>query len=118
MIWTRLHNVNEIAPTCVRRVTPMSGRTLAFIDDRARRALYRRSSQAESRLACLGHLLVENRHGLIADAMATIAEGFGEPEAATLMMLKFCCMVDDWDMPHQGRPGRLDNACRLEDHFL
>jgi transposase len=48
--------------------------------------LYRRSNQAESRLAYLGHLLIENRHGLIAAAMATIADGFGEREAATLMV--------------------------------
>ena len=48
--------------------------------------LYRRSNHAESRLAYLGHLLIENRHGLIADAMTTIADGFGEREAATLMM--------------------------------
>ena len=48
--------------------------------------LYRRSNQAESRLSYLGHLLIENRHGLIADAMATIADGFAEREAATLMM--------------------------------
>jgi transposase len=48
--------------------------------------LYRRSNQAESRLAYLGHLLIENRHGLIANAMATIADGFGEREAATLMV--------------------------------
>jgi transposase len=49
--------------------------------------LYRRSNGAESRLAYLGHLLIENRHGLIAEAMATIADGFAEREAATLMML-------------------------------
>jgi transposase len=48
--------------------------------------LYRRSNQAESRLAYLGHLLIENRHGLIADAMATTADGFAEREAATLMV--------------------------------
>jgi transposase len=50
--------------------------------------LYRRSNQAESRLAYLGHLLIENRHGLIVDAMASRADGFAEREAATLMMLK------------------------------
>src|ERR1700733_15865113 len=33
--------------------------------------LYRKSRGAESRLAYLGHLLIENRHGLIVDAMAT-----------------------------------------------
>jgi transposase len=48
--------------------------------------LYRRSNQAESRLAYLGHLLIENRHGLIADAMATTADGYAEREAATLMV--------------------------------
>src|SRR5215203_4168896 len=40
--------------------------------------LYRKSNGAESRLAYLGHLLIENRHGLIAD-------GYAEREAATLM---------------------------------
>ena len=33
--------------------------------------LYRKSRDAEARLAYLGHLLIENRHGLIVDAMAT-----------------------------------------------
>ncbi len=44
--------------------------------------LYRKSNNAEARLAYLGHLLIENRHGLIADAMATHADGYGEREAA------------------------------------
>ena len=48
--------------------------------------LYRKSNGAESRLAYLGHLLIENRHGLIADARATVADGFGEREAATRML--------------------------------
>jgi hypothetical protein len=48
--------------------------THASTTDRDAR-LYRRSNQAESPLAYLGHLLIENRHGLIADAMATIADG-------------------------------------------
>ena len=52
--------------------------------------LYRKSNGAESRLAYLGHLLIENRHGLIADAMATVADGFGEREGATVMM------ADQW----------------------
>jgi transposase len=58
--------------------------------------LYRKSYGTESRLAYLGHLLIENRHGLIADAMATLADGFGEREAATLMV------HDRW----QQAPGR------------
>jgi transposase len=48
--------------------------------------LYRKSSNAEARLAYLGHLLIENRHGLIVDAMATEADGTAEREAAMLML--------------------------------
>jgi transposase len=48
--------------------------------------LYRKSNGAESRLAYLGHLLIENRHGLIADAMATTADGTAEREAGLLML--------------------------------
>jgi transposase len=48
--------------------------------------LYRKSDGAESRLAYLGHLLIENRHGLIVDAMASVADGYAEREAATVMM--------------------------------
>jgi hypothetical protein len=48
--------------------------------------LYRKSNGAESRLAYLGHLLIENRHGLIADAMATVADGMAERAAASLMI--------------------------------
>jgi len=47
---------------------------------------YRTSNGAESRLAYLGRLLIENRHGLIADAMATIGDGFAEREAATRLV--------------------------------
>jgi transposase len=48
--------------------------------------LYRKSNGTESRLAYLGHLLIENRHGLIADAMATHADGYAERDAALLML--------------------------------
>ena len=48
--------------------------------------LYRKSRNAEARLAYLGHLLIENRHGLIVDAMATHAEGTAERDAAMLML--------------------------------
>lgn len=50
--------------------------------------LYRKSSNAESKLAYLGHVLIENRHGLVVDAMATTADGFGEREAATVMICR------------------------------
>ena len=48
--------------------------------------LYRKSSNSEAHLAYLGHVLMENRHGLIVDAVATIADGFAEREAATSML--------------------------------
>jgi transposase len=48
--------------------------------------LYRKSNNSEARLAYLGHVLLENRHGLIVDACATIADGFAEREAATTML--------------------------------
>jgi hypothetical protein len=48
--------------------------------------LYRKSNGAESRLAYLGHLLIENRHGLIVEAMATQADGRAERDAGLLMM--------------------------------
>jgi len=48
--------------------------------------LYRKSNTAEARLAYLGHLLIENRHGLIADAMATHADGYAERAAALALL--------------------------------
>jgi len=48
--------------------------------------LYRKANGAESRLAYLGHLLIENRHGLIVDAMVTEADGRAERDAALLML--------------------------------
>jgi len=48
--------------------------------------LYRKSNNTESRLAYLGHLLIENRHGLIVDAMATQADGYAERDAGLLML--------------------------------
>ena len=48
--------------------------------------LYRRSNGQEARLAYLGHLVIENRHGLIVEAMATTANGRAEREAAAEML--------------------------------
>ena len=50
--------------------------------------LYRKSYGKESRLAYLGHALVENRNGLIAAAMATQADGHAERDAALLLLQK------------------------------
>jgi IS5 family transposase len=48
--------------------------------------LYKKSRNSEARLAYLGHVLLENRHGLIVDAMATQADGTAERDAAMLML--------------------------------
>jgi len=48
--------------------------------------LYRKSKGTESRLAYLGHLVIENRHGLIVDAMASTADGRAEREVAALLL--------------------------------
>jgi IS5 family transposase len=47
--------------------------------------LFRKSSTHESKLAYMGHALMENRNGLVADARLTIATGFAEREAAIEM---------------------------------
>ncbi len=47
--------------------------------------LYRRSFNTEARLSYLGHLLIENRHGLVVEAMATTATGYAERMAALEM---------------------------------
>jgi transposase len=48
--------------------------------------LYRKSHNAEARLAYLGHALIENRNGLVVEAMATTADGRAERDAAILLM--------------------------------
>ena len=48
--------------------------------------MYRKSQGREARLAYLGHLVIENRNGLIVEALATSAHGRAERDAAVLMM--------------------------------
>jgi Transposase DDE domain len=48
--------------------------------------LYRKANGSESRLCFMGHVLMENRHGLAVDAALTHASGTAEREA-TLSML-------------------------------
>lgn len=48
--------------------------------------LYRKGPGQEARLAYLGHLLLENRSGLIVDALLTQADGRAERDAALLMV--------------------------------
>jgi transposase len=48
--------------------------------------LYKKSAGTEAKLAYLGHLLTENRHGLIVDALVTPATGTAERDAAMTML--------------------------------
>jgi transposase len=48
--------------------------------------LYRKGSGKEAKLCHMGHLLMENRNGLIVDAMLTPATGTAEREAAEAML--------------------------------
>lgn len=48
--------------------------------------LYRKSHGQEARLAYLGHVLMENRNGLIVDAMVTQADGTAERDAGLSML--------------------------------
>ena len=50
--------------------------------------LYRKGHGQEARLGYLGHVLMENRNGLIVDAMVTQADGTAEREAAMLMLYR------------------------------
>jgi transposase len=47
--------------------------------------LYRKSNGQESRLAYLGHVLIDNRHGLAVDTELTEANGRAERDAALVM---------------------------------
>ena len=50
--------------------------------------LYRKGNGQEARLGYLGHVLMENRSGLIVDAMLTQADGTAERDAALLMLYR------------------------------
>jgi transposase len=50
---------------------------------------YRKSKGQEAKMSYLGHAVVENRHGLVAAAMATQADGTAEREASILMLSEF-----------------------------
>src|SRR5690242_18128848 len=50
--------------------------------------LYRKGNGQEAKLGYMGHVLMENRHGLIVDAMVTHADGSAERDAALLMLYR------------------------------
>ena len=48
--------------------------------------LYRKGPQRKARLFYFGHLLTENRHGLVVDVELTEADGYAERDAAVAML--------------------------------
>lgn len=48
--------------------------------------LYRKSNAAPAKMAYLGHILIENRNGLIVDMELNTADGYGERAAAIAML--------------------------------
>src|SRR6266850_8416812 len=48
--------------------------------------LYRKSRGSETKLGYLGHVLMENRNGLVMEAEVTIASGYAERDAAVSMI--------------------------------
>ncbi len=50
--------------------------------------MYKKSKGAEAKLSYLGHVLMENRNGLLVRTMVTQADGTAERDAALLMASK------------------------------
>ena len=50
--------------------------------------LYRKSQSAEAKLCYLGHVLMENRHGLVVETEVTEATGHGERAAGAAMLVR------------------------------
>jgi transposase len=48
--------------------------------------IYKKGRGKEAKLSFIGHLLMENRNGLVVDARLTLATGKAEPEAALAML--------------------------------
>lgn len=63
----------------------LSNETHASVTDPQAR-LYRKGNNREAKPCYQGHLLMENRHGLIVDTQVTTASGTGEREAALEMI--------------------------------
>ena len=57
--------------------------------------LARKSDGQEAKLAFTGHLLMENRNGLVVDARLTQATGTAEPEAALAMLAELPAQAQD-----------------------
>jgi transposase len=74
-------------PTVNFRGEPRKNDTHQSTTDPAAR-LFKKTTGSDAKLAYLGHLLMENRHGFIVDALVTAATGTAERDAALTMLGK------------------------------
>lgn len=72
-------------PTINYRKEKRSNETHESLTDRFSR-LFKKSKGAEAKLSYLGHVVTENRHGLVVDVRLTQATGTAEREAAVAML--------------------------------
>jgi transposase len=65
--------------------------------------LYRKGKGREAKLSYMGHVVMENRHGLVVQAAATMATGTAEPEVAGDLVEQLVGSVDEEDaLPAEG----------------
>ena len=69
----------------LRAIRPLADQILKEMSPQFAK-LYRKSSNAESKLSYLGHTLVENRSGMIVGTYLPQADGYAERDAALLML--------------------------------
>jgi hypothetical protein len=72
-------------PTLNYRNEKRSNKTHESVTDRFAR-LFKKSTGAEAKLSYLGHVVTDNRHGLVMDVCVTLATGTAERDAAVAMI--------------------------------
>jgi hypothetical protein len=72
-------------PTINYRKEKRSNATHESLTDRLAR-LFKKSRGSEAKLGYLGHVITDNRHGLVMDVCVTLATGTAEREAAVVML--------------------------------
>ena len=72
-------------PTLNYRKEKRSNETHESVTDRFAR-LFKKSTGAEAKLSYLGHVVTDNRHGLVMDVCVTLATGTAERDAAVAMI--------------------------------
>lgn len=77
--------------------------------------LYRKGKGREAKLCYMGHVVMENRHGLVVQAQATVATGTAEPEMAEDLVERLAETPDELDEPLAGSRRRTVGADKAFD---